>query len=322
MNLRNNLYILGLLTATVLSFSACGDDDDNADGNTPASEINANANSSLSDRAALRLEMPRLKDEAKDSSFLIVYRATDNTAYDKDQVNFCVEWCYKKGIRSQRWSAYQLHGGYGGSYNRVTSDDNKYPFDYTHLPKGSNYYWDQDYMWGSGFQHGHICPNADRMYSHDANYQTFYLTNMQPQYGQFNGYQGSETGLWLRMENLVRGCWSSKSNDTLYVCKGGTIDAEADILTRVKGNLVVPKYFFMALLLKRTTNGQATYRSIGWLAPQDQQYHTDVKLSTYAMSIDQLEQRTGIDFFCNLPDQIETEVESQTGVLFWGFDNY
>lgn len=318
-----NLNKLFLSMAAAMLLAGCSGDNEDANSGDPNPNANANTAAGAMDRAALRLEMPRLRTEAKDSSMLIVYRTDDSKTYDADRVNFCVEWCYKSGIRSQRWSAYQMHKGYGGNYDRVTqgSDEGTYPFDYSNLPRNSAYYWDQDYMWGSGFQHGHICPNADRKFSYRANYQTMYLTNMQPQYGEFNGYQGSDSGLWLRMEGLVRKWANKQDGDTLYVCKGGTIDSEDDILTHIQGKLVVPKYFFMALLLKRTTNGKADYRTIGWLAPQDRQYHSDKKLSEYAMSIDELERRTGIDFFCNLPDNVENMVEAQTGVMFWGFDN-
>ena len=37
----------------------------------------------------------------------------------------------------------------------------------------------------------------------------------------------------------------------------------------------------------------------------------------YAISIDELERRTGIDFFCNLPDDIEDDVEYKLDLEFW-----
>ena len=43
------------------------------------------------------------------------------------------------------------------------------------------------------------------------------------------------------------------------------------------------------------------------------------KLSKYAISIDELERRTSIDFFCNLPDDIENEVEAAFSPNAWGF---
>jgi endonuclease G len=40
-------------------------------------------------------------------------------------------------------------------------------------------------------------------------------------------------------------------------------------------------------------------------------------LGDYAITIDELEKRTGIDFFCNLPDFIENAVESTVDLNFW-----
>ena len=43
---------------------------------------------------------------------------------------------------------------------------------------------------------------------------------------------------------------NSPATDTMYVCKGGTIDDELNIIERVKGQLIVPKYFYMASYIK------------------------------------------------------------------------
>jgi endonuclease G len=37
----------------------------------------------------------------------------------------------------------------------------------------------------------------------------------------------------------------------------------------------------------------------------------------YAISIDELQRRTGIDFFCNLPDAEEVDVEATVDLDFW-----
>ena len=44
------------------------------------------------------------------------------------------------------------------------------------------------------------------------------------------------------------------------------------------------------------------------------------ELKKYAISIDELERRTGIDFFCNLPDDIENVVEANAVPAAWGFN--
>ena len=294
--------LLALLLAA-FSLTACNDDD--ADGSPQQGGPNLNANTVTDEPAVARLEFPRLKEG---NNKVIVYR-TSSSKYDPDRVNYAVEWdC---DLKSQRWSCYQMHQGYTGSYSRVVDG---YMNDTKNLAPGD--YYETDYIYRSGFQHGHICPNADRKYTYDANYQTFYMTNMQPQYAQFNGYEGANEGLWLRLENKVRDWTPRSQHDTLYVCKGGTIDGEDKIISRLQGKLIVPRYFFMAILLKNS-NG---YRAIGFYMEQKQQWATNDNLTDYAVTIDQLEELTGIDFFCNLPDKTENDVESRYVPMLWGLD--
>ena len=113
--LKRLLYLFSL----VLVIAACGGDGDddgggNDGGNGNVNKNNVNRNIVINEKAVGRLEFPRLKGG---NSKVLVYRVTDNSSYDKDRVNYCVEWdCDKK---SQRWSCYQLHKGYGGGYSRV-----------------------------------------------------------------------------------------------------------------------------------------------------------------------------------------------------------
>lgn len=303
-NLKFLLYLMGLC----LMFSSCGNDDNDDNTDQGKEEVNLNKNNVTTDAAVARLEFPRLKGG---NNIVIVYR-TKGDSYDKDGVNFCVEWDSDK--KSQRWSCYQLHQGYTGTNDRVTGG--RYYNDPT-LDKNS--YWAEDYYYGSGYEHGHICPNADRTYSYTANYQTFYMTNMQPQYHKFNGYtstgQDQGEGLWVRMESKVRSWVPRAKTDTLYVCKGGTIDSESQIIERIQGKLIVPKYFFMACLLKNSGG----YRAIGfWAEQKKNDWRNEDDLSKYAVTIDRLEELTGIDFFCNLPDGTENKVESSIALKAWG----
>jgi len=123
---------------------------------------------------------------------------------------------------------------------------------------------------------------------------------MQPQVHGFNA------GVWENMEGQLRNTWNtSKYRDILYVCKGGTIDNSSQIAGYTpKSKLIVPKYFFAAILAVKNRQ----YKAIGlWF---EHKVNDDTDLSKYVVSIDELERLTGIDFFCNLPDNIENKVES------------
>lgn len=299
------IYLFALLA--VLSLAACSSSDD---GN--GTVINTNKNEVTTDKAVTRLEFPKLKGG---NSIVIVHRDGNNSAYDPDNVNFSTEWdC---NLKSQRWSCYIItKKNRAKNTDRYYDKNNQYPND---PALTSAQRWEKDYIYRSGFDHGHICNSNDRLYSAKANYQTFYLTNMQPQYKVFNGSHEDYKfkGLWLKMENYLHG-FKLNDTDTMYVCKGGTIDKEENILTRIQNKLIVPKFFFTAILVKKTFNGKTIYKSIGLLFPHRNEYHGDDKLSVYAMSIKDLEAKTGIDFFCNLPDDIEHDIESKKILSDWG----
>lgn len=277
---------------SLFTFGSCGNDD--SDGGTTVSN-NTNKNVVTTNPAVSRLEFPRLKGKG---NIVITHKTSDSYG-----INYSVEWDTLK--MSQRWTCYQMHKGYAGSAGRYSGNP-QYPFD-PDLP--SKYYFGNvDHYRYSGFDHGHICPSADRQYSKEANKQTFYLTNMQPQYNKMNA------GIWEVMEDKVRTWTRNSGTDTIYVCKGGTIDSESNILKRINGVLIVPKYFYMALLLK---NSQG-YRAMAfWVENEDVNRKND-NLADYVISIDELEKRTGIDFFCNLPDDIEEKVEKSVALNVWG----
>ena len=139
---------------------------------------------------------------------------------------------------------------------------------------------------------------------------------MQPQYPQFNGFDdkdNSHTGLWLLMENKVQKLAKNLgASDTLFVCKGGTIQNN-QVLMKIKNKMIVPKYFFMAILRK----SQFGYAAVGFWSNQTKAWRTEETLLSHCMSIDKLEQLTGIDFFCNLPDDIEKQVEKTFNASSW-----
>ena len=90
------------------------------------------------------------------------------------------------------------------------------------------------------------------------------------------------------------------------MCKGGTIDDESNIIERIKDKLIVPKYFYMAILYKNADG----YKAIAFWAENINVDHSGDDLKNYVVSIDKLEDLTGIDFFCNLPDDEERQVEN------------
>lgn len=249
-----------------------------------------------------RLEFPRLSDD--DRSIVLVHAATLNDRTGEQGVNYSVEW--NPDINAQRWSCYQLYASlleknvdrYSG-HGTGLGPNSQYPND-PDLPL--EFQFTADPYPSTGYDHGHICPSDDRVSAAEANYQTFFMTNMMPQTHALNA------GMWSRMETQVKN-WGAQF-DTLYVCKGGTINNDANILSYIgngENETPIPRYFFMAVLGKSLSG----YTAIGLWVDHTAEYTTKDPIGNFAMNIRALEQLTGIDFFHNLPDDIEESVETQ-----------
>lgn len=300
MNIKKTF--IPLLALTFLA--ACNNDDDTASDNA-----NENANPSVIPEA-LNLETPRIDGEAGD---IYAHYVTYN---GQRVLNYTLDWHPEK--KHSRWVAFiftnttaatnwNRNNWEGVEWNGTVWEGDPFQPD-PDIPAGERSEL-SDFR-GSGYQRGHLCASADRLFSQDANGQTFYLSNMSPQIGSFN------TTDWAELETQVRN-WGRNSSfrDTLFVVKGGTI-RDDQVQGTIGSGVAVPRYYFMALLCKKFSGGQNTYKAIGFWV-EHRRYSSTPSLRSWAVSIDSLEELTGIDFFCNLPDRIEIPVEQTCNPDNW-----
>lgn len=294
------LLVLAIAIIAIIAIS-CGDD-------TPKwTPSNGNGNSSYtpSSDIAARMETPRILSDG-----LTVVVSHDVAINGKKVVTYELE--YDKSKFHSRWVAFRFDGN---TRAQSVGRSDKEPF--MDDPSLSSTLHIGYKGFGPGYDRGHLCASADRLYDRTANEQTFYMSNMSPQLSSFN------QGYWVTLESQVQKLGCSKTfSDTLYVVKGGTIK-EGQIksyITRNNGNKVaVPKYYYMALL--KVKNG--VYHSIAfWMEHKEYGYSYNNKaplseIMNHAVSVNELEQLTGIDFFPNLPDATEEKVEDQKDINTW-----
>ena len=164
------------------------------------------------------------------------------------------------------------------------------------------------------YARGHQLPSADRQCCYDANAQTFYGTNMTPQLNAHN------EGIWSSLENKVRNI--ANSSDTTYVVTGVVVSASGKKEKDSYGNSVtVPDAYFKVLLRysKSSTLGQ-------WNAAafylEHRSYSGNIS-KEHSMSVDELEKKTGFDFFVNLPAKVgadqaaKIEATDPANVALW-----
>lgn len=147
----------------------------------------------------------------------------------------------------------------------------------------------------SGYDRGHMAPSADMRWDSVAMRECFYMTNMCPQRHKLNA------GIWKKYEDKVREL--ALRYDSIYICAGPIINKDVSKRKYIgsKCKVVVPTEFFKVLLV----NNDGVWYAIAYIFPaeyEDEGLHIE--------TIDFLEYMTGIDFFYNLPDDVETEVES------------
>ena len=269
----------------------------------PAARKRGNSRREADSLAALRLEMPQLKGDA-DERYL-VHRVRSARSGQDSILNYAIG--YDAHWHHPRWVAFRFDNE---TRPEEVKRDGKFTFDPLLAPSerltGNAYQ-------GTGYDRGHLVASHDRVFSREANNQTFYMSNMTPQVRKFNQQY------WVALERLVQDLGRNNSfADTLYIAKGGAINDPNDfvkVLTLEGKKVPVPRHNFMALL--KVKNGK--YSSIGfWLENKDYGHpgkKTD--MVKHAVTIAKLEELTGINFFHNLPDAIEKRIESYYSFADW-----
>ncbi len=156
----------------------------------------------------------------------------------------------------------------------------------------------------SGYTKGHLLPAADRKFNITAYNETFLTSNISPQLYEFNA------GIWLKLEEQVR-IWAKKEKQ-LYIVTAGVLKPGLKTIGYEK--VAVPEFFYKVILDYK----EPEIKAIAFLIPHEE---SDKPLTDFVISIDDLEKITHIDFFPELPDDLENRLESSTDYSKWKFDD-
>lgn len=158
----------------------------------------------------------------------------------------------------------------------------------------------------SGYDRGHMAPAADFKWSEEAMSDTFYLSNMCPQVHAFNA------GIWSDLESAVRSI--AYTDGEVYVVTGPVL-TDGPYETIGENNVAVPKYFYKVIL----DYTDPVIKAIGFIMPNE---NSSEPLSYFALSVDEVEEITQIDFFPALPDDIEEVVEAEFDPSLWALRSF
>ncbi len=231
------------------------------------------------------------------------------TYYGDDDATRNYTHIYDPSSMTSLWTAYPLSNSYMGTLDRpgswyyspyITTD--------CQVNVRSHSYSDGTYS------RGHMCPNASRNGNATMQKQTFYVTNQVPQIqNNFN------SGIWQTLEEAVQGVVKTNVNEEIYVVTGVAFQKVGETKTinyvsptdDLSQQVPIPNYFYkLVLRVKKNTAGVVTSACTVGFWFEHKAYKNDSYVN-YNVSVRQVEEWTGFDFFVNLPDDIERSAESQ-----------
>ncbi len=196
--------------------------------------------------------------------------------------------CYDSSLKAPVWTGYELRPEHLGHSARRPSSFRLDPS--IEFPAASN----ADFRL-AGFSRGHMVPAADLAWSEQGYRATFFLTNVVAQ------KQSVNAGVWRRLENAVRRI--AASSDSVQVFTGPLFDSPViDVIG--PGRVAVPTHTYKVLL---AVKGK---RMIMFAAIVPNTANLAAPLPHFAVSVDEVERRSGLDFFSVLDDKKEELLEA------------
>ena len=211
---------------------------------------------------------------------------------------------YDTKMYTSMWTAYPLYSAAIGSgrtddWSYNPNIDTKYQVNLC------------NHSYAGSYSKGHLIPNGARNGNNTMQKQTFYVTNSVPQVQ--NGFNG---GIWNDLEKALRSI--AQNADTVYVVTGVAFNklGESKTINTVKAkddtkDCPIPNYFYkVALKVKRSGSSITAASAVGvWM---ENRVYDDKNYANCAVSVDQIEEWTGLDFFVNLPKALQTEAEKNS----------
>ena len=156
---------------------------------------------------------------------------------------------------------------------------------------------------GTGYDRGHMAPNyaiATR-FGAEAQKNTFYTSNVAPQKPSLN------RGPWREIEHRIAELWTAKYGE-IWVIVGCVPGDEED---RLPSGIGVPKAFWQ-VIVAQTADG---VRALAVYLPKN------IPSSAFPVhnivTIDALEEKTGLDFFPTMPDFLQKPLEADLPTRLW-----
>ena len=156
---------------------------------------------------------------------------------------------------------------------------------------------------GSGYDRGHLAPATDMKYNTISMSESFFMSNMSPQSPSFN------RGIWKKIEKQFRD-WSYKYGE-LVIITGPVLKGE-NYGSIGNNKVTIPKWYYKVAIDPSNYD-----RNIAILIENK---GSSASIKSFVVTIDYLEEFSGLDFFHNLSDEIEESFESSIHTNLWDWN--
>ena len=247
---------------------------------------------------------PKTADEARQVYLALGNPSNAATAGDPNNyllINNYFALSYNRERGTPNWVAWRISRAEVGDFPRPEPD----PFrPDPRLPKEWKPVTPSDYT-GSGYDRGHLCPSADRSASVEGMSETFLMSNMVPQTGDLN------RGVWQKFEGYLRTLVTRGSD--VYIISGaygekGRLKKKVTVPTNTwKIAVVVPVGTPISGINENTRVIAVDMPNVNGVKNADWQ--------TYRVTVREIEQRTGYNFFTNLPPNLPEVLENKKDTI-------
>lgn len=261
--------------------------------------VNANVNQPVN-RPPGTINQPRSAAEAQ--AIYLAFGNPSSAAADPNNylmVNNYYALSYSRDRGIPNWAAWRVTRSDMGNLERVDSfrpDDR--------VPNGWARVTPSDYV-RSGYDKGHVVPNADRDADPEAQASTFLMTNMVPQTGDLN------RGPWAKFEGYLRTLVTRGSD--LYIVAGAYGEKG-----KLKNKVTIPTNTWkIAVALPAGSDISAANANTRVIAVDMPNVNgiKNADWEIYRTTVKDIEQKTGYKFFTNLSPNLQNVLKNKVDTI-------
>ncbi len=223
---------------------------------------------------------PWKRPRAKKSGLKVVtYQAFECGYLPQVKLSLWVAYCY---FWTPNASLPRYKGRFMPDTIRLRKSEAGFPACYDSIPVFIRYKIDK----------GHLAPDAAiKVFGRAAQKETYFLTNIIPQFANTNRF------IWSALEDKIRR-WAGR-NDTVWVVVGPLFYPNHDTFWLGTHNIPIPHATYCVAGRRRPPE------VLAFIVPNDSIRRTGRDLPKFLVSVDSVEKLTALDLFPGLPESLE-----------------